>query len=181
MKEIFRKVTLKGYERYSVSNLGNVRNDISGKLLSKRKASNGYLRVNLRTGTQKYEKPAVVHVHRLVADAFIPQIAGKTYVNHIDGDKENNAVFNLEWCTPKENSKHAYNTKPDYAKKCNANIEKAQGLCGKKIKLLIDGNVQTVFKSKVDAAKKLGVNEKTIYNYLHGVTNPKGYTLEEVV
>lgn len=55
MKEIFKKVTLKGFERYSVSNYGNVRNNISGNVLSKRKASNGYLRVNLRTGTVPYE------------------------------------------------------------------------------------------------------------------------------
>lgn len=88
--EIYKKI--KGFERYSVSNFGNVRNDISGKILSQRKASNGYLRVNLRTGMVAYEKPTVVHVHRLVAKTFLSFIYGKTYVNHIDGNKQNNDV-----------------------------------------------------------------------------------------
>lgn len=181
MKEIFKKVILKGFERYSVSNYGNVRNNISGNVLSKRKASNGYLRVNLRTGTVPYEKPTVVHVHRLVAEAFLPPIEGKPYVNHIDGNKENNVVDNLEWCTPQENSEHAYRTKADYREECKVNIVKAQNRCKKKLKMIVNGKVQCVFGSKSEAAKKLGVNEKTIYNYLHGATKPIGYELLEVM
>lgn len=178
--EIYKKI--KGFERYSVSNLGNVRSDISGKILSQRKASNGYLRVNLRTGKIAYEKPTVIHVHRLVAEAFLPPIAGKTYVNHIDGNKENNNVQNLEWCTPQENSEHAYKTKSDYRQECNDNIIKAQNACRKKIIKLSNGKVEALYNSKVEAAKALGVNEKTVYNYLHRVSKPKGYELRlEVV
>lgn len=47
-------------------------------------------------------------IHRLVAEAFIPQIVGKNYVNHKDGNKANNNVNNLEWCTASENVTHAY-------------------------------------------------------------------------
>lgn len=181
MKEIFRKVTVKGFERYSVSNLGNVRNDNSGKLLSKRKASNGYLRVNLRTGKVAYEKPTVIHVHRLVAEAFLPLVDGKTYVNHIDGNKENNNVQNLEWCTAQENSEHAYRTQVNYQKDCNVNIIKAQNARKKRISMISNGRVCAVFSSKTEAAKKLGVSEKTVYNYLHNVTKPIGFKLVEVM
>ena len=173
--EIYKKI--KGFERYSVSNLGNVRNDISGKILSQRKASNGYLRVNLRTGKISYEKPTVVHVHRLVAETFLPTISGKNYVNHIDGNKENNRAQNLEWCTPQENSEHAYKTNPDYRKNCNDNIIKAQNACRKKIIRLLNGTVEESYNSKAEAAKSLGVNEKTVYNYLYGVSKPNGYEL----
>ena len=49
-------------------------------------------------------------VHRLVAIAFIPKVKGKEYVNHIDGDRCNNNVENLEWCNHKENNNHAFDT-----------------------------------------------------------------------
>ena len=114
--EIWKNIS--GYERYEVSNLGRVRNNKSGKILSMRKAENGYLRVNLRKGNVKYEKPTVIHVHRLVAEAFLAPIVGKNCVNHIDGDKENNCVDNLEWVTNKENTMHAIKTGlmvPDYS------------------------------------------------------------------
>ena len=102
--------TIKGYERYSVSNHGRVMNNESKVVISSRDSNNGYLRVNLRKGDVKYEKPRVIHVHRLVALAFIDNVFNKPQVNHIDGDKHNNNVDNLEWVTSSENIEHAYKT-----------------------------------------------------------------------
>lgn len=101
---------IKGFERYSVSNEGNVINNITGHSISQRRASNGYMRVNLRKGNCKYEKPKTASVHRLVAEAFLMPVEGKNYVNHKDGDKTNNKVENLEWCTARENTIHSFIT-----------------------------------------------------------------------
>lgn len=65
----------------------------------------GYIRVTLY-------KPYRVRwlLHRLVAEFFLDKVDGKTFVNHLDGDKTNNDVSNLEWVTQSENEKHAFET-----------------------------------------------------------------------
>jgi hypothetical protein len=91
---------------YSVSELGRVRRDATGLVLKPSRQRQGYLSVKLYAGGQ----PKRVSVHRLVADAFIPAMPGRVFVNHIDGDKSNNAVLNLEWVTHSENIAHANRT-----------------------------------------------------------------------
>ena len=88
---------------YSVSNYGEVRNNKTGRLMKQRKTEKGYLRVGLTNNG----KPKCMRVHRLVAQAFIPNPDDKPEVNHIDFNKENNCVNNLEWVTGKENAKHS--------------------------------------------------------------------------
>lgn len=106
MEEIWKDI--EGYEGYyQVSNLGRVRSverivnglKLKGKILSCGHDTKGYLFVNL----SKENKPKTLSVHRLVAQAFIPKIDGKDYVDHIDGSRDNNNVCNLRWCTHKEN------------------------------------------------------------------------------
>ena len=108
-KEIWKDI--KGFEgRYQVSNFGNVRTlnwKHSGKirLMSPDHTPNGYLTMVFRLGGagSKQKHPLV---HRLVAQAFIPNPENKPYVNHIDGNKLNNRIDNLEWVTRAENEKH---------------------------------------------------------------------------
>ena len=109
MNEIWRKI--EGFEKYEVSNLGRVRSlnyrqTGESKTLRLCKNSTGYLHVDLyKNGNRYYKK-----VHRLVANAFIPNIDNKPQINHIDGNKINNRVDNLEWVTASENIHHAWTT-----------------------------------------------------------------------
>ena len=96
---------IKGYENYLISNQGRVFNFKFKKFLKPTKDQGGYLFVNLcKNGIKKSHK-----IHRLVALAFIYNIFNKPTINHIDPDKTNNFVSNLEWATNKENTQHALN------------------------------------------------------------------------
>ena len=104
--EIWKPVV--GFEdRYHVSNYGRTKSFCNGEVkIKKPSLCNGYLRVVLF----KDGKRNGIHVHRLVAEAFIPNPEGKPQVNHIDGHKLNNFVDNLEWATARENIQHSFDT-----------------------------------------------------------------------
>lgn len=95
----WRKIT--NWEFYEVSANGLVRR---GDKILKIFTVKGYPSVNLSNGTKRMS----ARIHRLVAEAFIDRIEGKNHINHIDGDKLNNTVGNLEWCTQSENELHSY-------------------------------------------------------------------------
>ena len=106
-------ISVKGYENlYEISNfgrvksLGNKSNHKSEKILKQcLSRKNGYLSVSL----SKNGKTKSYRVHRLVAEHFIPNSNKLFQVNHIDGNKQNNHINNLEWITCKENIHHAWN------------------------------------------------------------------------
>lgn len=87
-------------DRYDVSDLGRVRSK-DGKIAGQHLNAQGYAFCRL-SGSRKE-----VRVHRLVAEAFIPNPNAKPFVNHIDNDRANNVATNLEWCTQLENLRHA--------------------------------------------------------------------------
>jgi len=107
-KEIWKPCP--GYEGvYSISNLGRVRRDVRSKstpksgILKAVRDRDGYVQVGLSWAG----KAKTGHVHRLVALAFLgapPE--GRKQVNHIDHDRANNRLSNLEWCSPRENMQH---------------------------------------------------------------------------
>lgn len=86
---------------YSINELGQIRNDLTGRIKSAyTNPANGYLTVDL----YKDNKPHKVTVHRLLAEAFIPNPENKPCIDHKDGNRQNNALSNLRWATYSENN-----------------------------------------------------------------------------
>ena len=94
--------TINGYENYEVSTAGNVRNKRTGRILKPAK-NRGYLQVGLYNENGKHK---TFYIHRLVAIAFIPNPDNLPEVNHINENKEDNSVDNLEWISHKNNMSH---------------------------------------------------------------------------
>ena len=136
---------------YQASNHGRIRSvdhtdslgrSRKGQVLSQRMHPAGYLYVNLwKDGKRQTHK-----VHRLVAISFIPNPCNKQEINHIDEDKTNNNVKNLEWCTHKENINHGT---------CKERISLT---LGKKVQQLKNGVVIAEFDSIKDAGLHVGAS-----------------------
>ncbi|HAJ4242157.1 TPA: HNH endonuclease [Escherichia coli] len=92
--------------RYKITSDGYVISVLKNKVLSHGTKPGGYAFVGLYPGMRG--KPSYRMVHRLVAEAFIPNPQNKPEVNHKDGNKQNNAVANLEWVTRNENASHGF-------------------------------------------------------------------------
>lgn len=105
--EFWISLESKGFEHYYVSSKGRVWNRQSGRMLWG-SVMGGYYHVSLRS--ESLNKNKVFRVHRLVAEAFILNPSNKETVNHINGDKMDNRIANLEWLTVEENTQHAHKT-----------------------------------------------------------------------
>ena len=157
-----RWMKIKGYENYSVSSEGRVRNDKRGRLLNGRCDRNGYMRVYIRAGSER----KYMYVHRLVALHFIPNPDNLPQVNHLNEIKTDNRVENLEWCTAKYNMN--YGTCVERGVK-NRTGKTAQKQC------IVDGIVYTSISL---AEKELEIRKGCLTDALwRGRTLFKGHTI----
>jgi hypothetical protein len=163
MKELW--IDIDGYPNYIISSNGRVKNKSTGRILKPRPATNGYLRVCL------YDKDGQrrdLLIHRLGANAFYDGDHDGLDVNHIDGQKDNNFIGNLEWATRSENLKHAYRTKLR---------DSPHNRC-KAIKIVETGEI---FKSVRECARYLGVSHSNISLCLNGFQKTcRGYHFETI-
>ena len=150
---------VKGFENYLVSSLGNVKT-INGKLkkvVYDSKNDYGYVEL------WKNNKGKKFRIHRLVAEAFIPNTLGKEQVNHIDGDKKNNCVSNLEWVTPKENIRHAIENDLSSIKYGSKNL--SSKLKEEDVKYIREN--AGINKSVKELSEIYNVSTTTIYNIIN--------------
>lgn len=103
MKEIWKPI--KNFQNYEISNLGRVKSLIGHEKILKPEVRNGYYSVGLNKNKKRHHK----RVHRLVAEAFIPNPDNLPIINHKDENKLNNKVGNLEWCDNTYNSQYPNN------------------------------------------------------------------------
>ena len=159
-----RVAPVKGYEGlYVVTSEGSVIGLRSGKEL---KTTNvrGYLRVKLYRNAQ----PKMYLVHRIVADAFIPNDDNKSQVNHKDGNKSNNNVENLEWVTQSENQVHAYINGLNSPTHANEVTKK------KVEQKKLNGELLRVWNSMSDASRATGIPISNITHCCKGRINHAG-------
>jgi hypothetical protein len=96
--------TIKDFENYLITKDGDIYRNITYTKLKCSSDKNGYLKIRLLNKSGRKS----MFLHRLLAIQFIPNPLNKPFINHIDGNKSNNKLNNLEWCTHKENMKHAW-------------------------------------------------------------------------
>ena len=194
MEEVWKDIN--GYEGlFQISNLGRVKRleksfidsigrkyNYKEKIYKLQKDNNGYLLVTL-------PKSKLFRVHRLVANAFLENPNNLKEINHIDGNKSNANVLNLEWVTHKENMKHALesglmdNARKVFSKK--ATERKLWKLSThNKVKVnMYDKNNNFIksFNSLVDASKYIKVAQQRIWQVCNGVRkSAKGYVFRYI-
>lgn len=135
---------------YEVSEGGEVRNKLTGKIIVGDKNSTGYYRVCLYNKNHFPSKQRFFR-HRLVAEHFIPNIHNLPEVNHKDCKLEHNFVDNLEWCTKKENELHSriYESKKY-----------------KPFKVTFKNGDSKIYQAANDFAKEIKVTSRTVLNWL---------------
>lgn len=134
------------YTNYIIYSDGRIYSKIRKKFMTNKITKDGYSRMEL----YKDKKPKMFNVHRVIAEVFIDNPENKPFVNHIDGNKQNNKFENLEWVTQKENIEHAHRIGLSKKQKVNTGP-----LC-KKVYMYVGDNLVNVFPSISEVKRQLG-------------------------
>lgn len=138
---------------YEINELEEVRNKITKKLIIGDTNNAGYPRIYLYNKNNSIKKERFFR-HRLVALLFIPNPNNYLEVNHIDGNKLNSNVNNLEWCTRKQDERHSY--------KVGGSKHKNY----KPFKIIYDNGLEEIYNFKEDLSKLLGISRVTVKYWL---------------
>lgn len=166
MNEVWKDI--KGYEKlYQISSLGRVKkltsSDSIGRIKLTRimsiQENRGYLKIRLSKNNIRKN----YLIHRLVAIAFISNLEDKIEVNHIDGNKLNNQVDNLEWVTSSENQLHAYKTGLD-----KPTTKARNDYRSKPVLQILNGNIINEFPSVGEAQRRTGFCQGAISSCCRG-------------
>ena len=153
---------------YSVSSEGRVKRNKTGRILKQSMSVNSFRGYKVVT-LFRYDRNRHFKVHRLVAETFIPNADKLRCVNHIDGNKLNNRVSNLEWVSDRGNSRHAHDT---------GLMDNQHGWCESKKKPIIARNIETgeeIYYDSILSAKK-AIKSNHIQEVLNGKREmAKGY------
>ena len=153
-------------KNYLVSDDGKIYSKTKGKYLTPKINHDGYHRVQI----WEDGKCRFVSWHRIIAETFLPNPNNYNVVNHIDGDKQNNHVKNLEWCTQEKNIQHACRT--------GLSTMENHSRCGAVIQYDFYGNMINEFPCASIASSETGINYFTIIKTctkMHGARNKQGY------
>lgn len=171
---------IEGFDKYGVSRDGRVWSKARGVWKARKATDNGYGYLKLNIQGKSYK------VHQLVANAFLQKPKDAECINHIDGDKHNNAVSNLEWCTLSYNVRHAFDlglhagkgvrSGPVFSSKYIglSSFEYAVAVCDVGNKVL--ANLLSLFNQRTDSelAKQFGLSKGNVARLRHLA----GYTQE---
>lgn len=179
---------IENYPNYQISNFGRVKSKKritrvgiknvkkiirNEKILKPLKLTKGYLGIRLYDNNSNAK---TFKIHRLVAQAFIPNPNNLPQVNHIDGDKTNNRIDNLEWCTCLENMNHSYNIGlrdkeklKEHMSKVGKSLTNKKGHHIRKVAQYDQNNkLIKIWDSQMDASKSIGITNTSIQNVCTG-------------
>ena len=142
-------------KNYRIEKDGRIYSLRRNKYLIPKLNHDGYLRIQI----WDKGKCSFVAIHRLVAQEYIPNPENKPFVNHINGNKRDNRVENLEWCTQKENIHHAFKTGLAHKQEPNTGP-----LC-KEILVYFPNDTQAIFPSTMEIERRLNIPHGVVSKY----------------